>query len=725
MTLPLLENATQVTVTTCPYCAVQCSFEIEHRGNDLLALRSTPACPVAHGSVCKKGLAALDEPRHEERLLTPLIRLNGELVPATWEEALARVSSNIKKIQAEHGRNAFAVFGGGSLTNEKTYLLAKFARVALKTANIDYNGRYCMSSAGAAMRAVYGMDRGLPFPLEQVAEASCIVLWGSNLAETLPPVSQFVARARKNGAPIIVIDPRATPSTKLGTLHIPVQPNGDLALALGLLNVLISENMINLDFLESRVSGWEAVVQSVRYCTPTWAAARCGVDAITIRETARVIGISALKGKLLILSGRGPEQSSRGVETIKALINLALATGGFYAPLTGQGNGQGGREHGQKADQLPGYRLIEDPTARVFMSDFWGIPESELPRKGLSAQELLGACGTTIQGLLVIASNPAISAANSTVITRTLGSLEHLVVIDFFLSETAQLADVVLPGSMWLEEDGTMTNLEGRVLRRRRVMDTPKNAKADWEILCDIAAELGQASKFAFANPREIFTEFAAATKGSNADYSGITYEKLEPNGIFYPCPELGHAGTPEPFKTRFAHADGLAHLEPIAYRLPAEIASFERPVYFTTGRNAHQYQSGTQTRRNQTLNQKAPHALLEIHPNLAQQYNVKNGEKIRVITASGSAEFEVRLQPLIRSDTVFTTFHYAGLENANRLTKATLDPTSKMPDFKVTPAQLERIPVFTEVNTSLTHRENKLLSQLSVSNKVKGENHV
>ncbi len=687
-----LENAAQVTLTTCPYCAVQCSFEIEHKGNELLALRSTPACPVARGSVCKKGLAALDEPRHEERLLRPLVRQNGELVPATWEEALARVSGNVQKIQSEAGRDAFAVFGGGSLTNEKAYLLGKFARVALKTANIDYNGRYCMSSAAAAMRAVYGMDRGLPFPLEQVAEASCIVLWGSNLAETLPPIAQFVARARKAGAPVIVIDPRATPSTKLGTLHIPVQPNGDLALALGLLNALIGEQLIDLSFLEARVSGWDAVVQSVRYCTPAWAAARCGVDAIAIRETARLMGNAALKGRLLILSGRGPEQSSRGVETIKALINLALAMGGLYAPLTGQGNGQGGREHGQKADQLPGYRSIEDAASREFISDFWGINESDLPRKGLSAQELLEACGSSIRGLLVIGSNPVVSAANSLVITRNLGGLEHLVVIDFFLSETAQLADVVLPGSMWLEEDGTMTNLEGRVLRRRRVTDTPGEVRTDWEILCAIAEALGESEKFAFMNPREIFVELAAATKGSSADYSGITYEKLEPNGVFYPCPDLGHAGTPEPFATRFAHADGLAHLEPIAYRLPAEMTSFERPVFFTTGRNAHQYQSGTQTRRNKKLNRKAAHPVLEMHPNLAKKHGVLRGEKVRISTASGSADFEVVIQDSIREDTVFSTFHYAGLENANRLTKATLDPTSKMPDFKVTPAKLERI---------------------------------
>jgi assimilatory nitrate reductase catalytic subunit len=685
-------SLTTTTRTTCPYCAVQCSFDLEHQGNDLLGIRSTPECPVAHGSVCKKGLAALEEPRHEERLLTPLVRRDGELVPASWDEALARVALNVKRVQLAYGRDAFGVFGGGSLTNEKAYLLGKFARVALKTANIDYNGRFCMSSAAAAMRSVYGLDRGLPFPLERVAEAGGIVLWGSNLAETLPPISQFVSRARKNGAPVVVIDPRATPSTRLGTLHVPVQPGGDLALALGLLNALISENLIDLDFLESRTSGWAEVAQSVRHCTPAWAAAQCGVSALVIRETARVLGESARRGPLLILSGRGPEQSSRGVDTIKALLNLALATGGLYAPLTGQGNGQGGREHGQKNDQLPGYRSIEDPASRAFMADFWGIAESDLPRKGLSAQELLEACSESVRGLLVIGSNPVVSAANTVKVTRHLGGLDHLVVVDFYLSETARLADVVLPGGMWLEEDGTMTNLEGRVLRRRKVVDVPGEARADWEILCDLARALGAGEKFEFSEPRAIFEEFTRATQGAPADYSGITYEKLEPNGVFHPCPHPDHPGTPEPFATRFAHVDGKAHLEPIQYRAAPHVTDTERPVWFTTGRNAHQYQSGTQTRRNPKLNERAPRAVLEMHPNLARVSGVSRGERVRVVTDSGSAEFEVFTTDAIREDTVFTTFHYPNLENANRLTASRLDPISKMPDFKATPARLERI---------------------------------
>jgi assimilatory nitrate reductase catalytic subunit len=664
---------TSTTLTTCPYCAVQCTFAVEHEDSMALTLRSTPSCPVAHGSVCKKGLAALEDVRHPERLLQPLIRKNGV------------VADHIKHIQATHGRDAYGVFGGGSLTNEKTYLLAKFARVALKTANIDYNGRYCMSSAAAAMNAVYGMDRGLPFPLEAVASASCLVLWGSNFAETLPPISQFIAKARKNGAKIIVVDPRATPSSKLATHHVAVQPNGDLALALGVLHCIVAEGWQDTAFLEQRVAGWAHVHEGLRDRTPEWASQRCGVPVQDIFEVARAIGQAAQQGQVLVLSGRGAEQSSRGVDTVKALIHLALSVGGLYAPLTGQGNGQGGREHGQKADQLPGYRHIENPEHRAFMADFWGIPEAELPHKGKSAQELLESCGKDVQGLFVLGSNPAISAANTLRVARCLANLKHLVVVDFFLSETAQLADVVLPGSLWLEEDGTTTNLEGRVLRRRQVQ-VPAVQYTDWQMLCELAARLGAADKFAFANVEEIFNEFTAATKGSKADYAGITYAKLEPNGVFYPCPSPEHAGTPHPFLERFAHPDGLAHFAPIAYSAPSLQPD---EVFFTTGRNPHQYQSGTQTRRNPKLNPKAPYALLELHPNLAAQHQLVEGEKARLESAQGSAEFVVTISLNIRPDTLYTSFHYAGFENANRLTASTLDPTSRMPDFKVTAVRL------------------------------------
>lgn len=685
----------QSTRTTCPYCAVQCSFDIVHDSDTAYEMRTTTDCPVTHGSVCKKGLSALEVVNHAERLTAPLIRKHGQLEPASWDEALAHVANKIERIQRDHGPDAFGVFGGGSLTNEVVYLLAKFARVALKTANIDYNGRFCMSSAAAGSWAVYGLDRGLPFPLEKLKAAQCIVLWGVNLAETLPPVTQFITQARRTGANVIVIDPRLTRTARIGTHHLQVRPGGDLALALAMLNVIVTEGRCNHDFLERRTRGWQGVAAGALPFTPEWAAERTGLGTEQIRWTARLIADAAQLGPVYVLSGRGPEQQSKGVATVKALINLASFVGGLYAPLTGQGNGQGGREHGQKADQLPGYRSIEDPQARAAIARHWGVPEPSLPRTGLSAQELLEACGEKVRGLLVLGSNPVVSAANANLVTRKLESLEHLCVIDFLPSETAQIADVVLPGSMWLESDGTMTNLEGRVLRRKQVFRPPGHARADWRVLCDLAARLGYAEQFAFDSPRAIFEEFTAATRGAPADYSGMTYEKLEPDGLFWPCPKLetgDHPGTPEPFQSRFGHKDGLAHLEPVNCLDRSEVPDLEFPLIITTGRHADHYQSGVQTRRTASLSRKVPHAQLELHHATALEHDLEQGGLVSVSSRRGRITLEVKLSENIRPDTVFVPFHWGGHERANTVTNALLDPSSRMPEFKLAAAKLLRV---------------------------------
>jgi assimilatory nitrate reductase catalytic subunit len=662
---------------------VQCSFDVALQSGAAVAMRPTKDCPVAGGSVCKKGLGALELVNHAERLLTPLVRVNGKLEAASWDVALERVVGGAQAIQDKYGRDAYGVFGGGSLTDELVYLLAKFARVALKTANIDYNGRFCMSSAAAGMRAVYGMDRGLPFPLEDLGTKGCIVLWGANLAETLPPVSQFVLRARKAGAPVIVVDPRDTRTAGFATQHLPVRPGGDLALALALLHVVVSESLEHRAFLEARTTGWDAVEKSVASCTPEWAAPHCGLEPQVIRDAARAMARASQAGELVILSGRGPEQQSTGVRTVKALINLALALGGVYAPLTGQGNGQGGREHGQKADQLPGYRNIENPVHRAQVAAHWGVLETELPGKGKSAQELLEALGDSVKGLLVFGSNPVVSAPDAGALETRMDKLEQLVVIDFFLSETAARADVVLPGSMWLESEGTMTNLEGRVLRRRRAATPPGDAREDWEILCDLGSRIGRPEQFDYANLEAVFDDFAACTRGAQADYSGMNYGKLEPRGVFWPCPSADHPGTPKPFEHGFAHADRRAHLEPIAFDTAAELPDASFPLHLTTGRSADHYQSGTQTRRG-VANTKTPRAVAEVHPDTAARHHLEHGSTVTLETRRGRGEFLVALSPKIRADTVFVPFHHAGVEAVNRLTNAALDPTSRMPEFKV-----------------------------------------
>jgi assimilatory nitrate reductase catalytic subunit len=710
-----LENAPGIymTRTTCPYCAVQCSFDIVHDDHAALEMRPTPECPVAHGSVCKKGLSALEVVNHAERLTTPLVRKNGILEPASWDEALERVVRGMQETRAKYGPNAYGVFGGGSLTNEVVYLLGKLARVGLKTANIDYNGRFCMSSAAAATREVYGLDRGLPFPVEHLERAKCIVLWGANLAETLPPLSQYISRARKNGAAVIVIDPRAARTSFLATHIVQVQPGGDLALALALQNVIFESSLERREFLENRTDGWREVADSVSEFTPEWAAERTGLEAKQIRDIARVIARRGLEEGgpipegVVILSGRGPEQQARGVDTVRAMIHLALSVGGIYAPLTGQGNGQGGREHGQKADQLPGYRSITDARDRLEVAHVWGISPDDLPGKGLSAQELLEACSSSVRGLLVLGSNPVVSAPNALEITRKLEALDHLVVIDFLPSETAQLADVVLPGSMWLESDGTMTNFEGRVLRRRKVTNPPGQAWMDWRILCDLGARLGHPEKFAYSGVESVFNELARITKGAPADYSGITYKKLGTKGVFWPCPDLKHlgleyGGTPEPFKIGFHHDDGRAHLRPIAYRESLEEPDLDYPVRLTTGRHADQYQSGVQTRRVPSLTRKVTHAEVQIHPDLAAQYGFEEDAEITLETRRGSAQFTVTLNPRIRQDTVFVPFHWPGAGRANVLTNAALDPVSRMPEFKVAAVRLEKTPSSTQIKNTV-----------------------
>ncbi len=697
VTLKTALESAQVTRTTCPYCAVQCSFDLHATDGQVTELHPTKACPVAHGSVCKKGLSALELVNHPERLLTPLVRKNGVLEPAGWDEALERVAGGMKAIQGKHGRDAYGVFGGGSLTNELVYLLSKFARVALKTANIDYNGRFCMSTAAAAMREVYGLDRGLPFPLQKLQEMDCIVLWGANLAETLPPISQFILRARKAGAPIIVIDPRDTRTATLATHHLAVRPGGDLALALAFLHVIVDEARERWTFLEKRTTGWAAVKQSVVDCTPEWAAPLCGLTASQIWQTARLMARTVHTGEggdggLVILSGRGPEQQSKGVDTIKAIINLAFSLGGLYAPLTGQGNGQGGREHGQKADQLPGYRSIQDPLARGYFSAHWGISEDELPGKGKSAQELLESLGSSVKGLLVFGSNIVVSAPDAGELEARIEKLDQLVVIDFFLSETAALADVVLPGSMWLETEGTMTNLEGRVLRRRRAAAPPGAAWEDWRILCELGARVGTPGQFDYQDVEAVFDDLAESTRGAPADYSGLTYQKIGDDGIFWPCPHPNHPGTPEPFKKFFYHQDGRAHLKAVAYWDSAELPDAHYPLFLTTGRIADHYQSGTQTRRSKFMT-KHPHAVAELHPETAAQYRLEPGGSVRLETRRGTGEFLVGLNPKIRPDTIFVAFHFGGAEKINRLTSALLDPTSKMPEFKVCAVRITASP--------------------------------
>jgi len=687
-----------MTATHCPYCALQCGMNLVPE-NGGLTVAPRPDFPTNRGGLCVKGWTAAELLRHPERLTQPLVRdrKGAALRAATWDEALDRTAAAFRDAQQRYGREAAGVFGGGGLTNETVYLLGKFARVALRTPSIDYNGRFCMSSAAAAGIKAFGLDRGLPFPLADVARTDAILLAGGNPAECMPPVMQYFDEQQRRGGQLIVVDPRVTPTALGATLHLQVTPGTDLALANGLLHVAIRDGLIDEDFIAERTSGFEAVRRVVASYWPERVERVTGVPVQQINRAAHILG-EAPTG--MVLTARGAEQHSKGTDTALAFINLALAMGKAgkplcgYGCLTGQGNGQGGREHGQKADQLPGYRRIDNLADRVHVAGVWGIDEHDLPGPGRSAYELLASLGTEggVRALLVMGSNVAVSAPHAGAIDERLGALDFLVVADFFLSETAEHADVVLPAAQWAEDEGTMTNLEGRVILRRRAAPPPEGVWTDLRILSALAGRLGCGTGFP-PDARSAFQELRRASAGGAADYAGITYERIaEEGGVFWPCPSEDHEGTPRMFLERFGTPDGRARCHAVEHRPAAEEPDGEYPFLLTTGRVMPQYQSGTQTRRVAALLGSIPEPLLEIHPATASLYRIGEGDAVRVMTRRGEARMRARLTRGIRQDTLFAPFHWGGAGRANLLTNPALDPTSRMPEFKVCAARVERV---------------------------------
>jgi assimilatory nitrate reductase catalytic subunit len=693
-------TGTRTTATHCPYCSLQCGVTMT--AGDRPATLVPADFPVNKGGLCSKGWSAPELLDHPERLTRPLVRaLPGDrtspLVESSWEVALGRVVEAITATQRQHGRDAVGCFGGGGLTNEQAYQFGKFARVALRTSAIDYNGRFCMSSAaGAAIRA-FGLDRGMPFPLSDIAEADVVVLVGSNPADTMPPAMQYFDAGRERGAQHIVIDPRRTNTAKNASLHVQPLPATDLALANGLLHIALAEGLVDEAYVAARTTGFDDVRAGVAGYWPDRVERLTGVP---VEQQRRTVFALARGRRSIILTARGAEQHRSGTDTAQAWINLALALGlpgregSGWGTVTGQGNGQGGREHGQKADQLPGYRTITDPAARAHVAAVWGVDPDDIPGPGRSAFELLDRLGTDggVRAMLVLASNIAVSAPDARRVVSRLRDLDFLAVSDFFLSETAELADVVLPSAMWAEEDGTMTNLEGRVVRRRRAMDPPGEVRDDLQLLAELAARLGTGHLFS-GDPETVFAELGRASAGGAADYAGISYRRIDDEqGVFWPCPAPGHPGTPRLFADRFATPDGRARFVRVEQVAAHEQPDADYPYVLTTGRVLAQYQSGTQTRRSRSLQLIAPTPRAEVHPDLARTLGIGQGDLVELSTRRGRARFHALVTDSIRPDVVFAPFHWGGASSANALTDPALDPISRMPAFKVCAVAVARV---------------------------------
>lgn len=698
-----------VVKTHCCFCGQQCGILLKVKNNQLIGFEPWYDFPFNQGKLCPKGIKRYLQGSHPDRLLHAYERDESAasgFKAIAYDKAVARVAAEINRIQSDHGHDAFAVLSGASLTTEKTYLMGKFAHLCLRTANIDYNGRLCMVSAGAGNKKAFGIDRAAN-PWNDILRAQVVWISGANVAECAPITTDYVWQARENGAKVIVVDPRITPIARTCDLFMPIKPGRDVALFNGILHLMIEHDWLDHDFIKKHTVGFEEAAAHVKEWTPRRTAEVTGIAERLIHQAAEWWGAAKTS---FLMHARGIEHHSHGVQNVLGAINMVLASGRIgreycgYATITGQGNGQGGREHGQKCDQLPGGRDLGNPEHRAYVAKVWGIDPEQLPQPGVDAYEIFRKIDSgEIKGLLAICFNPLVSLPDNNFVRRMLEKLEFYVAIDFFMSETARYADVVLPGSLHEEDEGTVTTAEGRVVKINKAVDPPGEARRDWRIIQDIAKALGREHGFTFNHPAEMFDELRQASAGGIADYSGITYQKIERQyGVFWPCPSEDHTGTPRLFEPGswnpiaqgqgpFYFPDGKARFNVARYTPPAEEVDEEFPIILTTGRVVSQYLSGTQTRRIGPLVDHYPEPRIEMHPLLAGRLGIADGEWATVESRRGNCTLRAQVVKTIRPDTIFIPYHWAGRKSVNQLTIAAQDPISKIPEYKVCAVRVKK----------------------------------
>lgn len=694
--------------THCSYCGMQCgmNLRVDTSTNKIIGVEPRYDWPVTVGKMCPKGVTAYQQTNHEDRILRPLIRDDKSkkgtkegFREASWEEAYELIVRNIQKLQQQYGKDSMSVFSGVSMTNEKCYLTGKFARVALGTRYIDYNGRFCMSSAAAGFLRSFGVDRGSTLPWTDLHETDCLFIAGSNTAECHPTSMFRVWEVQNRGGYLIVADPRETPIARRADVHLDLRPGTDLALANCMVNLLIQNGHVDRAFIDAHTGGFEEMKEVVKDFTPEYTSEITGVAVEKLVRAAEIYGKAP---NAVVMFARGIEQQHKGADNVSAYVNMCLVTGKIGRPkagvatFTGQGNGQGGREHGQKSDLLPGYRKITNPKHVEEVCKVWGIPTEEMPQPGVSAYEMFQLMEEkTIRGLYLLCSNPAVSAPNQNYVRKVLKELDFMVCSDMYLSESAEFADVVLPSVTWSEDEGTVTNLEGRIIKINKAQEPLGESKSDWLMQVELAERLGRGQYFRhLKTARDVAEEFRLATKGGYADYYGATWDKIDKqDGVFWPCRDEDDKGTPHMFLDKqFYHADGRAKLCALPYRPPAEEPCEQYPLRLTTGRVVYHYLSGNQTRRIPFLRDMCPEPYVEVHPETAEQYGIQHDEFVRLYTRRGEAHYKVKVIEAIRPDTVFVPYHFGHEQSVNLLTIDALDPMSRMPEFKACAAQIERV---------------------------------
>ncbi len=697
----------QTTTTQCPYCGVGCGLLTDVQDGRLSAVRGDPIHPANRGRTCRKPLELAHAVHAKNRATVPLWRADREarFDPVGWEQALGTLAGRLRAIVDEHGPDAVAFYISGQLLTEDYYAINKLAKGFLGTNNVDSNSRLCMSSAVAGYTGAFGSD-GPPPAYADLALTDCFLLLGTNTAACHPIVWSRIRDRQAEGAHVICVDPRATPTARAADLHLPVRPGTDLALLSALLHVIDRDGLVDGEFVARHTSGWEDARAVAAQWSPQRAAGVCGVDALLIERAAHRF---AGAGTALALWSMGANQSTVGTLKNRGLINLCLATGHIGRPgagpfsLTGQPNAMGGRETGGLAHLLPGYRKVTDATDRAQIAAHWGVePDRISSQPGLPAVALFDALlEGRVKAVWIMATNPLVSLPDGQRARAALERAELVVVQDpHHPTETSALAHAVLPASAWPEKDGTMTSSERRIGLVRRALAPPGEARPDWEIVAGLARHLGYGDAFAWPDSAAVFDEFAACTAGRPCDQSGVSHARLRcEGGLQWPCPAqpVGeHPGTERLYTDRrFPTPDGRARFAATPHVAPAEVPDPDYPLLLTTGRVADQWHTMTRTGHSPALRAAAGAPAFSCHPLDAVAAGVEEGGEVRVISRRGELRLALHVDDGLPRGVAFAPFHWgalhapAGAGALNALTIAAVDPTSAQPELKALAVRL------------------------------------
>ncbi|MDH3830387.1 MAG: formate dehydrogenase subunit alpha [Gammaproteobacteria bacterium] len=679
--------------SVCPYCGVGCQLTFNIKDNRILHVEGRDG-PANHNRLCVKGRYGFDYVHHRQRLTRPLIRrddapktLSPDIDPsdysgifreASWEEALQHAAGGLRDIRDRKGRKALAGFGSAKGSNEEAYLFQKLVRTGFRSNNVDHCTRLCHASSVVALLEMIGSG-AVSNPVQDVAEADVIIVIGANPTENHPVAATFMKNAVKNGKTLIVIDPRRNNLARHAQYVLQFQPDTDVALLNGIMHAVIDQGLADKDFIADRTNGYEDLKKHLENFSPEAVAPLCGIDAGTLKEVARVY---ASANASMILWGMGISQHSHGTDNSRALISLALLCGqigrpgtGLH-PLRGQNNVQGASDVGLIPMVYPDYQRVDNEDARKRFEKLWG---TELdPEPGLTVVEIMHAVlDEKIHGMYIMGENPAMSDPNLNHARKALASLDHLVVQDIFLTETAFYADVVLPASAFAEKTGTFTNTDRCVQLGRQAIDPPGEARQDLWIIQQLATRLG--CDWLYEGPQQVFEEMRKAMPS----IAGISWQRLQQQeSVTYPCVTENDPGQPVIFREDFPTGDGRAQFVISPYRHAQETPDPEYPFVLITGRQLEHWHTGAMTRRATVLNELEPSPVASLHPDTLRELGAEAGDPITLSSRRGNVEVTARADDAVQPAQVFLPFCYHEAA-ANLLTNEALDPDAKIPEFK------------------------------------------